>query len=154
MTLVITTLRKNPEYLLQAAMLWDSVESRLWEPEPGYILTKLQPCTDPDASRTALIVLSGLAVIGLAVLQPTAEVSEDIGPWLSYLVVHPTFRCLGIARQLIAEICRQSHSKSVYLFTANATLPNYYKSLGWESFQQTIFRGLPALIMKYTLKDG
>lgn len=67
------------------------------------------------------------------------KMRPDLSPWLCALFVVPEYRKMGIARLLVEhgmEHCRNNLKLStVYLWTFDEPLANYYKTFGFETIE-------------------
>jgi len=73
--------------------------------------------------------------IGIASLRATDGIQPELTPWLGGLVVNPLHRRKKAGELLINAVKQQTLNfgyDKLYLLAFDATIPNWYASLGWK----------------------
>jgi N-acetylglutamate synthase-like GNAT family acetyltransferase len=90
-------------------------------------------------------------IVGMASIdQYDMTTRPDLSPWLAAVYVTPEFRHKGIGSRLVRAVMQEAvvlGLDRIYLFTPNKM--NFYNRLGWQFFENTIYRGEEVVIMQY-----
>ena len=119
-----------------------------------------------NSENYGLIYDDKLAVVLSLVKEPSWEWADEIGDisywWLSTMVTSKEHRGRGIGKIAVCEVlkyCRKLGIEELYIdcVQGNDFLPNYYKSLGFETlkrkhikYNEGVFK---MVLMKCSLKD-
>ena len=100
------------------------------------------------------IALEQTTLLGMASLaQEDLPIRPELSPWLADVYVLPEYRQRGLGAQLIRTILLAAERLGVtqlYLFTADKI--EFYRRLGWQVCEVTMYRGEQVTIMSYQLR--
>lgn len=80
---------------------------------------------------------------------------QELFPWLSALIVNPSYREKGIGQKLqehVSDYCKLRGYKEIFLYT---DLVGYYEKSGWKAFDKGYeYSGSEVCIYKQILRDA
>lgn len=112
-----------------------------------------QHCNKTSIPLT-LLAMQSHTLVGTASLRENDGIRSDLRPWLGGLYVDKDSRGAGVGEKLISAIKSAAHSlghQELYLLTYEASLPQWYGSLGWKEIGKDELFGSPVTIMKTKL---
>jgi len=106
------------------------------------------------AERQVHVATDGEAIVGVLVLEPTAE-----GFYLDNVAVHPAVRGKGVGKRLLEraelEAQRQGY-QSIYLATHEKMTENrdLYLRIGYVEFDHRVINGYPRVFFRMKLRES
>ncbi|MGD9592829.1 MAG: GNAT family N-acetyltransferase [Candidatus Berkiella sp.] len=152
MNVDIAYLKDHPQYLpLVAEWMFNE-----WGHfNPGSTLEraklKLGEHLNKDSLPITFIALDNNLPVGTCSLRINDGIRPDLTPWLGSLYVVPSARRKGIGEKLIDAAVSKARSMKcpkLYLFAFDATLPNWYKKLGWHEIGMDKLNHNPVSVME------
>ncbi|MFA5023868.1 MAG: GNAT family N-acetyltransferase [Patescibacteria group bacterium] len=150
--ITIKNLADCPKYIPAVAkLLWQQ-----WDKRHGKTLAeakyRTKHCLTKKCPQT-LVAFYGRQLAGTVSLRGADHpYRQDLGPWLSSLVVSEKYRNCGIGQKLQTELlktARRAGFKKIYLFTE---LHNYYEKTNWKFVETCLYtEGRKVSIYEYKL---
>jgi len=150
--ITVKNLADCPEYIPAVSKClwqqWDKRHDRTLK-EVNY---RTEHCLTKKCPQTLVAFYNGKPAGTVSLRVADHPYRQDLGPWLSSLVVLKKYRCLGIGQALqqgLLKAARQAGYKKIYLFTE---LKNYYEKSGWRFVETAIYtEGRKVRIYEYKL---
>jgi GNAT superfamily N-acetyltransferase len=97
-----------------------------------------------------LVAHEGPSLLGsVNLLACEMTIRPELTPWMGQLFVREDARGRGVGERLVAAAAAYARSLGfarLYLFTSG-TLPDYYRSLGWQDFEVVEYLGRSRTVM-------
>ena len=154
--ITIDLLKNKPDAIPALASIWHEVLGKIWMPEIG--IEAIESLYYEELHRDmplTYIALYGEIPIGSCTLELKGGIRPDLGPWIGDLVVDPKYQKQGIGKMLMAMTKQKARTlgfETLYLFTFDPTIPNYYERLGWQKIGMDEYKGYPVTVMETSLK--
>lgn len=152
----IDLLKNHPKKIDSLVQIWHQVLESKWIPDADLKKVKAEYHEHLNENFMPLtyVALFENQAVGMGSLRPNDGLQNDLGPWLGSLVVTPEFQNRKVGVMLIDAIKKKAKHlgfETLYLFTIDPTIPNYYQKLGWEPVSKDLFHHHPVTIMKIRL---
>ncbi|MCF6807158.1 GNAT family N-acetyltransferase [Thiotrichales bacterium 19S9-12] len=153
--ITIDLLKNHPESIPKLAKIWHESLGKLYFPDTP--MSKIEFWFHEwlnDSIPLAHIAICNNEYIGSCSLQYYDGIREDLTPWLGDLVIDPNYRNQGIAKKLIDATKHKAKSlgfNTLYLFTLDQTIHQYYESLGWQIISKDQYLNQPVTVMQIEL---
>lgn len=149
----IDLLKNHIDTVPDLAQMWYDGLGKIWLPEVPIVQAEQRFSAHANADKMPLtfVALDEGKAVGMCSLRENDGIRPDLTPWLGSLAVTEGYRGQGIARQLVDVVkleARKFGFETLYLFAFDLTIPEYYKSLGWEVIGMDEFKGHPVTVMK------
>ena len=119
---------------------------------------RLRKRLNTDRFPMALVALDDEHPLGTVSLKiQEMDIRPKYEHWLGTLYVHPDFRGVGIGSALVRaaeEQAQRLRTEHLYLYTRHAETETIYARLGWQTIEEPVYHGRPALIMRRTLHSA
>lgn len=151
----IDLLKNHPDAIPALANIWHEVLGKIWMPEIG--IEEIESLYYEELNRSmplTYIALYGEIPVGSCTLELNGGIRLDLGPWIGDLVVDPKYQKQGIGKMLMnmtKQKARMLGFETLYLFTFDPTISDYYERLGWQRIGMDEFKGYPVTVMKTAL---
>lgn len=155
MTIKLELLKNHPHLIPPLAKLLHNSLGK-WTPAD---LTQVEGWLHEWLNHTiplAYIALDDKTPIGICSLQMNDGLDSELKPWLADLCVDIKYQKRGVGELLIYTIQNKAKDlgfSKLYLMAPDATIPNYYTSLGWSTKGMGYYHGHKVTIMEFTLDD-
>ncbi|MBN9289040.1 MAG: hypothetical protein BGO43_01695 [Gammaproteobacteria bacterium 39-13] len=113
--------------------------------------SKLSEHLNKDSLPITFIALENNQPVGTCSLRINDGIRPDLAPWLGSLYIEPNARGRGLGEKLIDSVISKARSMKypkLYLLTFDATLPNWYRKLGWYGIGADVLNGHPVNVME------
>jgi GNAT superfamily N-acetyltransferase len=158
--ITVDWLKNHPGEIPKLAKLWHTVlKDWRFEVPLNSVEDHFQNFLNTEGLPITVGAFQGGNSVGMDTLrnpEATTDPSLDLAPWLSYLVVDPVYRKLGVGRLLIDAIKENASDMgflNLSLWTQQKTdLPKLYTDLGGSTIDHQIFLERPIVIMKIGLQ--
>lgn len=144
------------EHIPALAKLWYDELGKKWVPKASVksaIETYTEHCNRKETPLTLVAEYNGQP-IGMVSLRDNDGIRPDLAPWLGSLIVHPDYRQMGFGELLVEKTLQQALKMGftrLYLFVLDATLPEWYKQLGWMDVAKDHYHQHPVTVMEIAL---
>lgn len=154
--ITITLLKNHPEHIPALAHIWQEVLGKIWIPDRT-IESAIECYTEHLNEKKmpiTFIALDGNKPVGMCSLRDNDGIRPDLTPWLGSLVIDQAYQKQGIAPLLIEATKQKAKDLGfdiLYLFALDATIPQYYKRLGWQTLALDKYEEHPVVVMAIEL---
>jgi len=102
---------------------------------------------------SVFVAMAGDAPVGMAsLIDDDMQDRAELNPWLASVYVRPEWRGQGIASRLVRRVeqeAREHGIATLHLFTPDRQA--LYCRLGWQAFEECVYRGEAVTIMRREL---
>jgi predicted N-acetyltransferase YhbS len=154
--ITIELLKNHSHHIPALATIWYEVLGKPWI--PGATIEKAIQCYEEHLNDNHMpitfVALDNNKPVGMCSLRENDGIRDDLTPWLGSLVITPSHQKKGIGPQLINATKQKAidlHFETLYLFTLDPTIPEYYIRLGWHVMGADEFKGHNVSVMGTSL---
>lgn len=153
MEITIDLLKNHPDSISRLVEIWYKILGKIWVPDVSIedVRDNFQKHLNDNSLPLTLVAFSSGVPVGMCSLRENDGIRPDLTPWLGSLVVHPHYQKRGIGKLLIKSIQDKGKNlgfKTLYLFAFDASVVDYYVSLGWKKIDQEEFKGHIVTLME------
>lgn len=152
--ITIDLLKNHPQVIPTLALLWQEHLGKWVSDITLETITQWYSEWTNASLPMAYVAFDGKIPVASFSLQWDDGVRPDLFPWLGDLVVSSEYQQRGIGKKLVRfamEVVQRMGFDTLYLFTFEKTLVEYYAKLGWCVIGEAVYQKWPVTIMKVTL---
>ncbi|MEY3197242.1 MAG: hypothetical protein RLZZ59_610 [Pseudomonadota bacterium] len=153
----IRYLSECESHIPEIARIWVNSIGKKWRPGVSQesIESRLREGLHSDSLPLAYVALDNETPVGICrLLSNDLQSRPKLFPWLGSLCVDENYRKRGIGKllmQVVQNKAKEMGFRTIYLFTFDEALVQWYESMNWREVEKADFEGTPITIMSLKL---